>query len=45
LRIADMLDAAETAVRLAENLDQDTFFRDRVLVDAAQSGSAMGHGP
>ena len=34
LRIADMLDAAETAVRLAKDLDQDTFFSDRMLVDA-----------
>ncbi|MHB9148884.1 MAG: HepT-like ribonuclease domain-containing protein [Thermoleophilia bacterium] len=34
LRIADMLDAAETAVRLTKDIDQETFFSDRVLVDA-----------
>ena len=35
LRLADMLDAAEAAVHLAEDLEQDAFFSDRVLVDAA----------
>ncbi|MHB1345034.1 MAG: HepT-like ribonuclease domain-containing protein [Thermoleophilia bacterium] len=50
LRILDMLDAAETAVRLAEGLDQDDFFADRVLVDAvikniAVLGEAARHVP
>lgn len=45
-----MLDAAETAVRLAEGLDQNTFFADRVLVDAvikniAVLGEAATHVP
>ncbi len=34
LRIADMLDAVETAVHLAEDLERDAFFCNRVLVDA-----------
>jgi len=45
-----MLDAAETAVRLAEDIDQDTFFRNRVLVDAVVKnivvlGEAASHVP
>ncbi|MHB0980104.1 MAG: HepT-like ribonuclease domain-containing protein [Thermoleophilia bacterium] len=50
LRIADMLDAAETAIRLTEDLEQVSFFCDRVLVDAVIKnivvlGEAAAHVP
>jgi len=35
LRVADMLDAAQTAMGLAEGLGKADFLADRVLVDAA----------
>ena len=35
LRVADMLDAAQTAMGLAVGLDKADFLADRVLVDAA----------
>jgi len=35
LRVADMLDAAETAVSIAKGLERDEFLGDRILVDAA----------
>jgi len=35
LRVADMLDAAETAVSIAKGLERDEFLSDRILVDAA----------
>ncbi len=35
LRVADILDAAETAIGLASGVDRAAFLGDRVLVDAA----------
>ena len=35
LRLDDMLDAAQTAISLADGLEKDDFVGDRVLVDAA----------
>lgn len=35
LRIADMLDGAETAISLVQGLERDAFLGDRVLVDPA----------
>jgi uncharacterized protein with HEPN domain len=35
LRVADMIDAAETAIGIAKGLERDVCLSDRVLVDAA----------
>ena len=40
LRVADMIDAAETAIGIAKGLERDVFLGDRVLVDAAIKGEA-----
>ena len=50
LRVADMLDAAETAISLAEGLGKAEFLADRTLVDASIKnmsvlGEAAAHIP